>query len=397
MKKPLALRSRWHIAAATLCLLIAVRISPQTPVGQAEHVKSAKELEGAIAQIDTLVAAEYANQKAGSITVGVISGGELIWTKSYGLADMEVHRPATKDTTYRIGSISKQFAGIMLLQLVEQGKVRLSDPVTKYYPEFNQVPNPQAYPTPTLLQLAAHTSGLDSEPDNSAKYTTGQVADWDKTLLAALPYTKFKYEPGTHEMNSNIGCAILGEALSRAAGEPYVEYVLKHILKPLGMSHAAFEQNDEVLRTLAKGYLMNENSADPRPAADELAKGRGYKVPAGALLMPIGDLARFVSFEMGYGPESVLSKAVLSENFSHVYGIDGDMTFGAGVAFTVYRQGTMISFGQIGSVSGYQAAAFFSPRSHTGVIIMRNFESAGAREDVTLALAANKILADWGF
>ncbi len=361
---------------------------------KAAHIKNSKELAGAIAQIDTLIAAEYARQKEGSITVGVVSGGELIWTKSYGVADMREHRPATKDSTYRIGSISKQFAGIMLLQLVEQGKVRLSDPVTKYYPEFNLVQNPQAYPTPTLLQLAAHTAGLESEPDDTEKYTTGPVADWDKTLLTALPHVRYKYEPGTHEMNSNIGCAILGEALSRAAAEPYVNYVQEHILKPLGMSHAAFEQNDAILRTLAKGYVVNGNSADPQPAARELAQGRGYKVPAGALFMPVADLARFVSFEMGYGPEGVLPKSVLSENLSHVYGMDGEMTFGAGVAFTVYRQGTTISFGQIGSVSGYQAAAFFNPLSHTGFILMRNVQLPGPREDVTLALAANKILAE---
>jgi CubicO group peptidase (beta-lactamase class C family) len=385
-----------YVATCVLSLFIAASTIAQALVPPSEKIKTAKELEGAIAQVDRLLAAEYAKQKEGSITAGIVSGGKLIWTRSYGLVDIEKNVPASQDSTYRVGSISKQFAGIMLLQLVEQGEVRLSDPITKYYPEFNRIPNPKAYPTPTLLQLAAHISGLDSEPDDVQRYTTGQVADWEKTLLAALPHAKFKYEPGTHEMNSNIGCAIMGEALSRAAGEPYVQYVERHILQPLGMNRAAFEQNDEILRTLAKGYVMNGDSVDPKPAAAELLHGRGYKVPAGALFMPVGDLARFVSFEMGYGPESVLPKAVLSENLSHVYGMDGDMTFGAGVAFTVYRQATMISVGHIGSVSGYQAAAFFSPVSHTGVVILRNLESPGPREDVTLALAANKVLAQWG-
>ncbi len=393
MQRTLSAGSTISVAAWVLSLSVSLVAVGQTMVRPGEHIKSSEELAGAIMQVDKLVAAEYRRQKQGSISVGIVSGPNLLWTKSYGLADIEKHVPATQDSTYRIGSISKQFTGIMLLQLVEQGKVRLSDPVTKYYPEFNRIPNPQGYPTPTLLQLAAHISGLDSEPKDVEKYTTGSVAGWEQTLLAALPHATFKYEPGTQEMNSNIGCAILGEALSRAAGTPYVQYVQMHILKPLGMSHAAFEQDDRILQTLAKGYVMNGDVADPKPAADELLHGRGYKVPAGALFMPVGDLARFMSFEMGYGGESVLSKAVLLENLSHVYGMDGDMTFGAGVGFTVYRQSNMISVGQIGAVAGYEAAAFFSPVTHTGVIILRNLTSPGPREDVSLALAANKILA----
>ena len=178
------------------------------------------------------------------MTTGIVSGKELVWAKSYGEADMEKKLAADTDTVYRIGSITKMFTAVMLEQLVEAKKVHLSDPVEKYFPEVKLVQDRFADAPPiTLIQLATHTSGLGREPDNTATYVTDAVADWEKTLIAALPHTHYILEPGTRFSYSNIGYAILGAALSRAAGEPYVDYVPKHIFQPLGMTHSALERN----------------------------------------------------------------------------------------------------------------------------------------------------------
>lgn len=109
-------------------------------------------------------------------------------------------------------------------QLVEAGKVHLSDSVEKYFPGIKAVQGrfPDAPPI-TLIQLATHTSGLGREPDNIGAATTEPVSDWESTLIAALPHLRYQYEPGTRFFYSNIGYAILGAALSRAAGESYVQ------------------------------------------------------------------------------------------------------------------------------------------------------------------------------
>jgi CubicO group peptidase (beta-lactamase class C family) len=137
---------------------------------------------------------------------------------------MEKKTAADTDTVYRIGSITKMFTAVMLEQLVEAKKVHLSDPVEKYFPEIKTVQDrfPDAPPI-TLIQLATHTSGLGREPDDTATYVTGSVANWEKTLIAALPHTHYILEPGTRYLYSNIGFAILGAALARATGEPYTE------------------------------------------------------------------------------------------------------------------------------------------------------------------------------
>jgi hypothetical protein len=126
---------------------------------------TAASLAAQLAEIDSMAAADFAKNPVGSVTIGVVSGNQLIWTKSYGNSDMEKHLPAGKDTVYRIGSITKMFTAVMLEQLADAEKVHLSDPVEKYFPQVNTVQGrfPGAPPI-TLIQLATHTSGLAGNP-----------------------------------------------------------------------------------------------------------------------------------------------------------------------------------------------------------------------------------------
>jgi CubicO group peptidase (beta-lactamase class C family) len=181
-------------------------------------------------QIDAMAAGDFAESGMGSLTVGVVSGDKLVWTKSYGNADSELGLTANQNTVYRIGSITKMFTATMLEQLVEAGKVKLNDPVEKYFPEVNRVPKRYRDAPPiTLLQLATHTSGLSREPDHTATYVTGEPDAWKETLMAALPRVRYESKPGKRFLYSNIGYAILGAALEQAAGQPYLEYLPRDI------------------------------------------------------------------------------------------------------------------------------------------------------------------------
>jgi hypothetical protein len=110
----------------------------QYPLVSTQRIQqTAVSLNPQLAEIDSMASAAYVENPVGSMTVGVVSGKGLIWTKSYGDSDMEKHVPADRDTAYRIGSITKMFTAVMLEQLVDAGKVHLSDPVEKYFPEVN--------------------------------------------------------------------------------------------------------------------------------------------------------------------------------------------------------------------------------------------------------------------
>ena len=343
-------------------------------------------------EIDSLISAELARRPVGSVTAGVIDGKELIWSKSYGDADMEKKIPANADTVYRIGSITKMFTALMLEQLVDAGKVHLSDPVEKYFPEIKAVQGryPDAPPI-TLIQLATHTSGLGREPDNTETYVTGAVADWEKTLIAALPHTHYIFEPGTRFSYSNIGYAILGAALSRAAGEPYIEYVPKHIFQPLGMTHSALERNTEMLPHLSKGYQVMgpKDAVDSETPQRENETGRGYKVPNGAIYTTVGDLARFASFLMDQGPESVLKSASLDAfQTQMMVPANVGLTSGYGIGFDVERRDDYVAFEHGGAVAGYTSMLIINRAKGIGVIVLSN----GAANPASLAERALDIL-----
>jgi CubicO group peptidase (beta-lactamase class C family) len=343
-----------------------------------------------IPDIDAMVAADLARRPVGSVTVGVVAGKELIWSKSYGDADGEKKITADTDTVYRIGSITKMFTALMLEQLVETGKVHLSDPVEKYFPEINTVKGRFAGSPPiTLMQLATHTSGLGREPDD-LQYLSGPVANWEKILISALPHLSYDFEPGTRYSYSNMGYAVLGAALSRAAGESYVDYVPKHIFQPLGMTHSAFDRNPAMLPHLSKGYqVTGPSSIDSETAQKEHETGRGYKVPNGAIYTTVGDLARFASFLLGEGPESVLKHSSLQRfQTQSIVPADVALTSGYGIGFSVDRRDGYVAFGHGGSVAGYTAMLLINRAKGVGVVALSN----GAANPSAIAQRALDVL-----
>jgi CubicO group peptidase (beta-lactamase class C family) len=322
--------------------------------------------------IDELTRRALPKQNSASLAVGIVTDGRLAWSKAYGYADIENSVPATTETIYRLASVTKQFTALMLLQLVQDGKVHLSDPVEKYLPEVNQVKGrfPGAPPI-TLVQLATHTSGLDREPDNTEKYLVGPVADWEKITLAALPDTKYVFEPGTRFSYSNIGYAILGVALGRAAGQPYTVYVQEHIFKPLGMTDTTFEPNQQTRMRIAKGYYFHKGQVDWKTADREL-QGRGYKVPNGAAFSTVNDLAKFLAFEIGGGLAGVLKPEYFEQGFQELIATDEKLENGSALGYEIQREGSSVIFGHQGEIVGYVADVFFDRSAKTGVIVLRN-------------------------
>jgi CubicO group peptidase (beta-lactamase class C family) len=331
--------------------------------------------------VDSLVSAEFAKDSIGSITVGVVAGSQLVWTRSVGFADMKARRPANRNTVYRIGSITKPFTAVMLMQLVAAGRVQLSDPVERYFPEVKQIASkPQGASPFTFLQLATMTAGLAREPDDVGPFWTGPVSAWEKKVLAALPHTSYTSFPGTEYSYSNIGYAILGAALARVAGQPYTEWEQSHVFKPLGMERTRFELDPTIESDLALGYeVKGDGTLDDQTAAQEARDGRGYKVPNGAIFTTVDDLARFVAFELGRGPDSVLARPILADAFEGIVATDAFLETGYGLGFMAMSRNGYSYLGHSGSVAGYRAAMYYDRGMKLGVVVFRNV--VGGKQD----------------
>jgi CubicO group peptidase (beta-lactamase class C family) len=346
----------------------------------------------ALTEVDAFAAREYAADPIGGLLVGVVADGGLAWHKAYGFSDTEAKRAANENTPHRVGSITKQFVGLMLLQLAERGKVRLSDPLVKYVPEFSAVasPYPDA-PAITLLQLATMTSGLAREPSGPFDHSTGSSAKWEQIVLEVLPRVSYAHEPGTKYLYCNIGYALLGLALGRAAGQPFTAYIHDQILQPLGMTSSGFEATGPMRPLLSRGYdVAKDGKVDWLPADAEW-NGRGYRVPNGGLISTMKDMAKFVAWELGGGPDNVLKRETQADNYSRVMTAAADMGGGYGIGFLVQRRATLIAYGHGGSTDGFLSQAVFDRSSRTGVIVFRNV-TGGKLNPNNVALRALEIV-----
>ena len=370
------LRSRFGLAL-TAALLLA--LAPARVPAQALSQAAPAGLDAALADLDRQLAADFARENVGSLSVGVVSGDRLVWSAHYGTTDATPGARATNDTDYRIGSITKQFTALMLLQLVERGTVRLTDPLAQYVPESRAVTGaPPGAPPVTLLQIATMMSGWSREPAGAmSEHSVGPVRDWEKKVLESLPRTTFAHPPGLEYLYSNIGYATLGLALERAAKQPYTEYVAEHILRPLAMTRSGFEATADIRKNLAHGFTRATRQAPPDGAGpDRELDGRGYRVPNGALFSTVNDLAKFVSWELGAGPAGLLEKATQDANYLRVYSATDTraaltMSSGYGLGFQAMRRGDAVFLGHGGSTSGYHASALFHRPSQLGVVVLR--------------------------
>ena len=359
-------------AVAVACALVyALRAQVPAPPAHAARANAVDKINHD--QVDAIAAAAFAADPVGGLTVGIVKGPALVWTKSYGFADAEHQKPASRETVYRIGSITKQFTATMMLQLVEQGKIHLTDPLERYLPEIRQVPRrtPDTPPI-TLLQVASMTSGLAREPNGPPDHSVGPLSGWEQKVLTSLPQTTYANEPGTRYLYSNIGYASLGIALGRAAHEPFTSYVQQHILGPLGMTHTAFEPTPAIREHIARGYAVRRGEPPEWTSADKELEGRGYRVPNGALFSTVDDLARWISFELGEGPSGVLKKETQDDLYSRVYSADTKLASAYGIAFSARRRSDLVAIGHGGSTAGFLSEAIFDRATKTGVIVFRN-------------------------
>ena len=321
----------------------------------------------ALKRVGSLIDAEAANHRFGSMTVAVLVRGKLVWIRSYGLADPQKRIKATPQTLYRIGSITKQFTGFALLKLAEEGRLKLTDPASRYVPEL-AIPLGAGAASVDLVSLATHRSGLAREPADPT-LSTGPIASWQARTRAGLAVTAAPFPPNGDGRYSNIGYATLGLAIEKAAGQPYISYVDHALLRPLGMRSTSFSPGREALSRLAIGHRPDGDVSAPQA---ELRSGRGYRIPNGGLFSTAPDLARFLVFEMGMsrGP---LNADRLKQNYTRTFPAAGGGRYGVGFTSEDHEGRTL--FGHNGLVTGYASSAFFDPETEIGVVCLGSAET----------------------
>lgn len=238
--------------AATMSVAapVAAYASAVPAVAPASPSPSNADVDGAKLQaMDAYLQAQVRNDMF-SGTALVARDGEPIFVKSYGMANYELGAPNTADNTYLLGSVVKQFTAVAILQLQEQGKLKVSDPICRYLENC-----PQSWQGITLHQLLTHTSGI---PNFSS------LPNWDEKL-AMLSYTRpelvalfrdlpLDFAPGEKFEYSNSGYVLLGAIIEHISGQRYDDYLQEKIFKPIGMMRTYGGETRALVPGRATGY-----------------------------------------------------------------------------------------------------------------------------------------------
>ena len=399
MRPALHLRYPHFHRLAAACLLLGVAAFACAPAAEPETTPTpAEAAAAAAAEIRRVIEADG----RGGAAFGIVTGGEIVIAEGFGFADTAGDIPARADHLFRIGSITKPVTAMAMLRLVHLGAARFGDPVTTFVPELAGVENPYDWtPGPSIFQLATMTGGLAREPENLPRYLVGAPQDWLDTAFRALEATSFDYEPGTRYQYSNIGYAMLGAAVERAAGEPFMDHVAANLLAPLGMDSSTFFPTPELEGRIAAGVaVQDDGSLDADTPAREHA-GRGYKVPNGALYSTVSDLGVFLRFLAGTGGDpfdGVIPAGFRQENLTKAFAA-GDLSSGYGFGFMSRRRDdadgdAFTAYGHGGSVAGYRAAAWIEPETDAAVILLRNVGGDGLNlTELSLAALAEVVAA----
>ncbi|HJZ53553.1 MAG TPA: serine hydrolase [Gemmataceae bacterium] len=365
---------------------LVVLFSPAAAFAQ-PAVPPAPKYAAAVTELEALLEEQVADKRLPALSIALIDDQQVVWAKGYGFQDRGQKTPATAETVYRVGSVSKLFTDVAVMQLVEEGKLDLDAPLTKYVPDFQPHTKPEHKPI-TLRMLMAHRSGLIREPP-VGNYFDPTEPGLAKTV-ASLNGIDLVYPPGERTKYSNGAIALVGYTLQKTQGERFETYVQRRVLDPLQMKSSSFLPTPAVKKNLADALMWTYHGREFPAPTFELGEA-----PAGCMYSTVLDLAKFASclFAGGkVGDRQILKPATIAEMFRPQYPEDGAREFGLGFIVSLLDGKTRVSHG--GAIYGFATEWAILPDQKLGVVVVASRDVSNAvttriaNDALRLAMAA---------
>ena len=347
----------------------------------AQEVPGGPDYAPVVAAMRVQIKREMETKKLPAVAIALVDGQRTVWAQGFGFEDEAHTRPADAHTIFRIGSVSKLFTDLAVMQMVERKQLDLDAPVERYLSEFKPA---NSFGTPiTLRELMSHRAGLLREPpvghyfDDSSPTLAATIASLNETALVAKPGTLTKY--------SNAGVATVGYVLERMAKQPFAEYMKGAVLAPLGMHESAFSSEASMQAHMAQGRMWSYDGLDF--AAPTFPLG---EAPAGAMYSSVGDLALFVRALLadGRGPGGQI---VSPESLHAMWKPQFGGQFGLGFALGELDERPEVS--HAGAIYGFATELALLPEDKLGVVVVTTVDSANAVTNHLAELALRQMLA----
>lgn len=326
-------------------------VSAFSALGQRSEIPSAA--------IDTFLKGELSRQRIAGLSVGIIRDGKIVMAKGYGYANLEYDIPATENTVYKLGSVSKHIVATAIVQLAEEGKLSFTDPIHKFYPDA-----PDHWKSITIRHLLNHTSGLERE----SPAFEAMVQKPDSVLIKASYRDSLDYATGAKWQYSNLGYFILADIIRKLRFTSFREYMEQGFFRKYGLDHSGVTSYRPVIKGRADGYIYGQGSFTN--AEDYIALR-----PSGAFLSTVTDMLRW---ELMLQEGKILPGEALQQMWQDLVktpaiSANGEPVF-YGYGYRVTRfLGRQIVF-HTGVLPGFRAAFYRIPAERTAIVVLTNSE-----------------------
>jgi len=306
-------------------------------------------------------------------SVLVAQKGRVLLSKGYGMANYELDVPNTPQTKFRLGSITKQFTAMAIMQLQEKGLLNIDEPVTKYLPDY-----PKTGDKFTIRNLLNHTAGvpnLTSFPDFISTMTLASPLDKTVSRFKDKP---LDFEPGSKFQYSNSGYVLLAAVIEKVSGKSYEAFLNENIFQPLGMKNTGCERNDTVLKNRASGYQKNEDGL-----SNSQFIHMTIPVGGGNIYSTVEDL---YVWDRALYTEKLVKKSTLEQIFTPFKG-----SYGFGWVITTAFNRKLITHN--GGINGFATDLARFVDDDVFIVLLNNFENkgpGGLRRDLSAIVFGEK-------
>ena len=328
--------------------------------------------EGLPAELRAILAKAQAEQRLPSVAGAVLRSGEMVWADAVGVADVDHDDAATPEHQYRVGSITKTFTAVAVMQLREEGKLDLEDRLAAHL----EVP---AHVDLTLGRMLAHGSGLQREIPGQV-WETYEFPRSTEELLATLAEAELVLAPGERWHYSNLAYILLGEVIARMSDMAYEDYVEQRILQPLGLSRTSFTPQAPT----AVAYSV-EPYSDVVRREPMMVERSGGIAAAGQLWSTVGDLCRWATFLAKPDPAVLSPDAIELMTAVQTMADPHRWTLAWGVGLMLVRKDDRVYCGHDGGMPGYLANVLVDRETGVGAAVLTNGANLSPA-DVSLAL-----------
>jgi CubicO group peptidase (beta-lactamase class C family) len=320
-----------------------------------------KEDKQIIKKIDGLISEKYYLLSPGCAVL-VAKKGQVIYEKGFGTANIELNVPMRPEMIFRIGSMTKQYTAIAILQLVEQGKISLQDSIQKFIPTF-----PYKGHTITIENLLTHTSGIKDYEKLDAHIPNAIRIDFPvKQLIDSFAILPLDFIPSTKYSYSNSNYFLLGYIIEQVSGKSYKNYLHDNLFEPAGLTNTFYDSPTEIILNRGNGYT--KDSANYRNV-DYLSMSTVYS--AGALLSNVSDVFKWHQALTSY---ELIKKETLEKAYTPFKLADGKLSeYGYGWFIKDFQGSPSIGHG--GAIDGFRGMEVYLPNQDLFITALFNSDN----------------------